>query len=196
MCVERGSQCSFLVMTRGEGGSCSLPGGCTDLGTIREQEMRGAATLFRASLTIWSLPDVMADVSATWAAAAGGSDGLVRRIRDVIDAAQPTSIITFDPAHGTTFHPAHLALGELILEAVDPERILFIETGAALDNGVYRFFNARPDVSRAFDVPGAWAYLIANASIHASQFDESLLLSLAATPMEQRRVWFATAARL
>ena len=196
MCVERGSRCSFLVMTRGEGGTCSLPGGCSDLGLIREGEMRSAAMLFDASLTIWNLPDVFGDVAAAWAAASGGRDALLSRIRNVIEIEMPTTIITFDPAHGTTGHPAHRAIGALVLEVADPQRVQVMETGATIENGAYRFFNARPDISRAFDAPAAWSYLVANAAIHVSQFDESLLRSLAATPMEQRRVWFATAARL
>ncbi len=198
MCLERGSRCSLLVMTRGEGGPCFLAGGCSDLGLIREQEMRSAAMFFRASLTIWNLPDVGDDndIAEVWSAASGGRDQLLRRIRDVIEIEQPATIITFDPAHGTTQHPAHKAIGALVLEVADPQRVQLMETGATIENGAYRFFNARPDISRAFDVPGAWAYLVANAAIHASQFDEGLLRSLAATPPEQRRVWFATAARL
>ena len=195
MCLERGSQCSFLVLTRGEGGTCSLPGGCPDLGAIREREMRSAAAFFKASVTIWALPDVFGDVAAAWSAASGGRDELRKRIQKQIDLTRPTTVVTFDPAHGTTGHPAHQAVGQLVIEAAGPTRVLLIESGAELKDGRYRFFNARPDIASAFEAPGAWTYLIANVSIHASQFDSDILRSFCRTPLDQRHVYLAPATR-
>src|SRR5687767_6067917 len=38
-CAEGGATCSFLVLTKGEGGTCGLPVCLPDLGSVREKEM-------------------------------------------------------------------------------------------------------------------------------------------------------------
>src|SRR5688500_14330528 len=61
LCAEGGATCSFLVLTKGEGGICSLPVCSPDLGSVREQEMLASAALFRGRVTQWTMPDVMSD---------------------------------------------------------------------------------------------------------------------------------------
>src|SRR5512142_208924 len=95
LCVEAGSECFMIVVTRGENGPCELPGGCTDLGMLREQEMRAAAAAFHASLTQWSYPDVMAGFEAAWP-----HDEIVGKLKQSIAMIQPTVVITLDPEHG------------------------------------------------------------------------------------------------
>src|SRR5205085_12438799 len=82
-CVERNVDCAMLVMTRGEGG------GSPD---VRSMEMQRAAEMLHATLTHWTLPDVLTDVDATWSAAAGGHAALVARIAAEIAAIAPTVI--------------------------------------------------------------------------------------------------------
>lgn len=190
-CVEGRDVCSMLVMTRGERGDCALPGGCGDLGAVRSAEMQSAADLFRAHLTLWTFGDVMSDVIGTWSAEAGGRDALISRIQSLITAERPTIIYTFDPNHGSSCHPAHRAVGELVIEAaarLNPApRIMFVET---VIQGSFVFSSATPDASWR---SGGWEYLIRDVLIHASQFTPEQMDALRRTPAEQQGVWLATA---
>lgn len=184
--------CSLLVMTRGERGDCMLPGGCGgDLGAVRAVEMQRAAELFRVHLTLWTLSDVMVDVAETWSSEAGGREALLSRIASVIVAERPTIIYTFDPYHGSTCHPAHRAVGELVIEAADRLKpiphLVFVET--IVESG-YTFSSATPE---ATSISGGWEYLIRDLEIHASQFTPEQVETLRRTPEEQRRVWLANA---
>jgi LmbE family N-acetylglucosaminyl deacetylase len=161
---------------------------------VRDREMQEAAALFRGTATQWGFPDVMDGVANAWDAAAGGRDALLGRLRSIVDVEDPTLIITFDPRHGTTCHPAHRHLGSLVHAAAGDERLFFVETAAAPDGEGYRFSDALLDRSWSFDVVRSWSYLIADAIAHASQFSATDVAALAATPDEQRVVWLAPAA--
>ncbi|HSP15780.1 MAG TPA: PIG-L family deacetylase [Thermoanaerobaculia bacterium] len=192
-CIEGTSRCSLLVTTRGENGPCELPGGCSDLGAIREQEMRSAAALFHASLTQWSLPDVMSDVAAAW-----GPD-IVTRLRQSIVIDQPTVVITFDPSHGSTCHPAHRPIGALVLDAIaamgsDAPGVFLVETRATLDDRD-RFANGLPDQAITIDARGTWHDLTEDAALHTSQFSNALVGSLAETPDAERFLFVAPASK-
>ncbi|HEX9160818.1 MAG TPA: PIG-L family deacetylase [Thermoanaerobaculia bacterium] len=192
LCVEGTSQCSLLVATRGENGGCALPGGCVDLGAIREQEMRAAAAAFRAAITQWRLPDVMSDVAATWSA-----EATIAAIAGFIASAQPTVIVTFDPNHGSTCHPAHRAIGAMVIEAarrlggVAPA-VFVVETRAIPAGSGFEFENAMKQ-SIAVDARATWHYLVDDATIHASQFTPDNVAALASTPEGQRVVFIASA---
>jgi LmbE family N-acetylglucosaminyl deacetylase len=188
-CREQGQVCSFLVFTHGERGDCSLPGGCGDLGSLRSMEMQSAADFFHAHLTLWNRSDVMTDVIATWSAETGSRGALIARIRSVIAAEEPTIIYTFDPNHGSTCHPAHRAVGELVIEAVDQSKIpvMFIETVVGDGDS---FSSA---TAGAIVVRGDWNYLIDDLQIHASQFSPDVVDLLRRTPTDQQVVWLATA---
>ena len=67
---------------------------------------------------LWSFSDVGGDVSKAWSTEAGGHDVLLERINSVIAGESPTIIYTFDPNHGSSCHPAHRAVGALVIEAV------------------------------------------------------------------------------
>ncbi len=185
LCVEESSACSMIVMTRGENGSCELPGGCSDLGALREQEMRAAAVLFRSALVQWTYRDAMSDVDTAWP-----HDEIVQRLRDAIALEAPTVVITFDPQHGSTGHPAHRALGALVREAAGDTPLMFVETTATLSDR-YHFANARPDRAIAVDARTTWHYLTEDAAIHGSQFSAPTLASLAATPAGEQRLYLA-----
>lgn len=184
-CVDGRSVCSIIVMTRGENGPCALPGGCPDLGSIREQEMHAAAAMFRATLTQWSYPDVMSGFDTLWP-----HDAIVRDLASAIAAADPTAIITFDPRHGSTEHPAHKEVGALVLDSVHDRDVWLVETAASLTDR-YHFGDAEPGQSTAIAAQADWHFLTDDAALHASQFPDAILASLRATPDAERVIYIA-----
>jgi LmbE family N-acetylglucosaminyl deacetylase len=188
LCVEGSSRCSMVVVTRGENGPCELPGGCSDLGSIREQEMRAAAAFFHASIAQWSLPDVMSGFETAW-----GAD-VVSRLRATIDTERPTIVITFDPHHGSTCHPAHRLIGALVLEAAGSSDVFLVETTATSDDR-YHFANGLRGNAITIDARASWHYLVDDAALHASQFSAATVDSLARTPEAERFLFLAPAAK-
>ncbi|HVR43426.1 MAG TPA: PIG-L family deacetylase, partial [Thermoanaerobaculia bacterium] len=151
-----GSTCAFLVLTRGEAGVCELPLCSPDLATVREQEMLSSAAIFGARVTQWSLPNVLTGFQSAWPEAG-------ERIATAILDERPDVVITFDPLHGTTCHPAHRALGALVVDLVrslDPAPPLYLlATAARLEEGRYRF-QAGTVPAMAFDGTKWWQYSI------------------------------------
>lgn len=180
-CVRGGANCSIVVMTEGEGGG--------DAG-VRIGEMTRAAALLNLRLTLWNFPDVMTEVATRWAAHAGDRATLVRQLRDLLLAERADMIFTFDPAHGTTGHPAHREIGALVLETGVPN-IYLIETAAQfVDNG-FALSNAAPNRAWTLSANDDWSYVVADAEVHASQFTPAQVESLRTLPPDQRKVWFA-----
>lgn len=172
------SECTLLVMTRGENGPCVLAAGCgSDLAATRSAELAAAAALLHSRLELWTLPDVMSDVLEQW----GGHDALVQRIADAIDTVAPTATLTFDPAHGTTCHPAHRAVGAAVAEAAGDRNVYFIETRATVDGGRYVLARAinHASASLVFDVAASWHFITDDMRTHASQFSETAIESVA-----------------
>ncbi|HWS71747.1 MAG TPA: PIG-L family deacetylase [Thermoanaerobaculia bacterium] len=187
-CAERGAHCSLLVLTRGEHGPCALPGGCgDDLGAIRATELSAAANLLHASFALWSHADVMENVRGTWPAS------IVDDIAAVVGRFAPTVVITFDPRHGSSCHPAHRAAAELAIEALarfeNPPPLLFVEAV----NRDLTLDNATPGAAglRTFD--DGWHYLLDDLAAHRSQFTDEQRAIVAATPPERQRVWLLDA---
>jgi LmbE family N-acetylglucosaminyl deacetylase len=174
------SECTLLVMTRGENGPCVLASGCgTDLGATRASELTAAAALLHSRLELWTFPDVMSDVLDQW----GGHDAVVHRVADAIERIQPTAIVTFDPAHGTTCHPAHRALGSVVAESGGDRKVYFIETRAKVDGERYVLSRAIDHSSNTliFDVAASWHFMTDDMRTHASQFPEAAIESAAET---------------
>jgi LmbE family N-acetylglucosaminyl deacetylase len=186
-CAERGAECSLLVLTHGEHGPCALPEGCSDLGAIRTAEMNAAATLLHASLTLWSHPDVMENVRGTWPAS------IVDDIATEVARFRPTVVITFDPRHGSSCHPAHRAAAELTIEALaridNPPQLLFVETV----NRDLSLENATPGAAGLRTLSDGWHYLLDDLAAHRSQFTDEQRAILVATPQERQRVWLLDA---
>ncbi len=178
-CVRGGASCAFLVLTAGENG-----GTAPDLGTIRMGEMARAAALFNARLTQWTLPDAMGDFGTAW----GDRAELVRRIGDVIALEHPDMILTFNPVHGSTGHPAHRELGQLVLDT-GAKNIFFLETVA---NG-FTLSNGAPDRAWVYFARDDWQWVVRDAETHASQFTPEQVETLRTLPEEQRRVWLRPA---
>jgi hypothetical protein len=108
--------------------------------------MRAAAALFKANLTQMTLPDVSENIPAQWGAAAGNREEIVAQIASMIHFLRPGAVLTFDPVHGTTCHPAHREAGRLVLDAYarlgnDVPPLIQIETGVLQTASSYRFFN-------------------------------------------------------
>lgn len=170
-CVRGGVSCSILVLTRGEGG------GDPD---VRTGEMARAAALLNARLTQWSFPDVM----GPWPE----RDALIRQIGDVIATEKPEMILTFDPAHGTTGHPAHRETGALVL-ATGAGGVYLLQTLAHFDGDRISLCTADPKAWQ-IDTGSDWEdYAVRDMEIHASQFTPAQVESLRALPPEQRKVW-------
>lgn len=199
-CVDGSSSCSLLVMTRGENGECGLAGGCSpDLGAVRTMEMASAAALLRSRLTQWSYSDLMQSVESVWSAQAGTRDALVRRIAALIENERPTIVITFDPNHGSSCHPAHRVIGALTIEAAalvpNPPPVYLVETRYTVANGAFVFANA-VSFSRTmttFNAASAWHYLLEDVRTHASQFTAAQADALDELPAAQKQVYLMPA---
>ena len=186
-CIDETDRCSLLVMTRGEGGGDPA---------VRTGEMQRAADLFRAHLDLWDFGDVGVNVADTWSAQAGDHDALVERIAAEIVQENPTIIYTFDPNHGSTCHPAHRALGALVIEAIDrlrsaPPRVQFVETIVEFLPGDFLFQSAIPD-AMIIDANATWRFLVEDAALHVSQFTAEQVEALRNIPAGERRVYLAT----
>lgn len=172
------SECTLLVMTRGENGPCVLASGCgADLAATRASELTAAAALLHSRLELWTLPDVMTGVLDQW----DGHDAFVGRIADAIERVRPAAILTFDPAHGTTCHPAHRTVGSAVAEAAGDRKVYFIETRAKVENGRYELSRAidRASTTLVFYVAPSWQFMTDDMRAHASQFSELAIESVA-----------------
>lgn len=179
-CIRGGARCSFLVMTTGN---------AAGLGEIRSGEMARSAALLNAGLTQWTFSDVMENVAAVWSAEAGDRATLVRRIADVIATEKPDMVLTLDPRHGTTGHPAHREIGSLVLES-GAKNVFLLETAAQFVGNGFELSNAEPVRSWVFVANDDWQYATRVAEIHATQFTSEQVESLRTLPVDQRRVWF------
>ncbi len=184
-CLESTSRCSILVMTRGENGACVLPDGCgSDLGTLRVKELNAAAAKLGATAEAWQLPDVMSDVAAQWDATAGEHAALLAELQQAIKAAAPTMILTFDPAHGSTCHPAHMTIASLVTEAVGrlehPSTLMYLETRATFANNRHTLYRGVTTARTLLIVnaTAAWHYVSDDLGAHASQFTPAEIASI------------------
>ena len=184
-CVDGLSDCSILVMTRGENGGD---------GTIRTQEMQSAATLLHSRLTQWTLPDVMQFASNPW-----NRGALVQQIANVIESERPSIVITFDPNHGSSCHPAHRALASIVVDAAaiasPSPPVYFVETFYTVGAGNFIFRNAVTWSAAllTWNASSTWQFLIDDVRAHASQFTSAQVEALAALPYEQKQVWLMPA---
>jgi LmbE family N-acetylglucosaminyl deacetylase len=103
----------FLVLTRGEGGECCLPGGqVDDLGAKRTAEVERVAELYNATIEVESFFNASIPVESfpyrhelarTWAAKDDPAMVVARTIRTF----RPDVVVTFAPDYGSTGHPEH-----------------------------------------------------------------------------------------
>ena len=162
-CVDGTSRCMIIVLTRGENGGDP---------NVRSSEMRAAAALLHADLEQWDFADTM-NPSADWDRTA-----LVPRLRDAIAAFRPTMILTFDPVHGTTCHPAHRAIAPLVIEAAGTKNVFYSEMRATPQLALSIGING---ASRRFQGNLPWHFLVDDLRAHASQFTPEQVDALAAS---------------
>ncbi|HUR82074.1 MAG TPA: PIG-L family deacetylase [Thermoanaerobaculia bacterium] len=167
-CIDRGASCAILVLTRGEAGGDPH---------VRTAEMARAAAMLNLRLTQQSLPDVL----APWP----DREAIVEMIRSVVASENPDMILTFDPEHGTTGHPAHRETGALVRDS-GAQNVWLLETLARIEpDGIE--IGVKEPFTWAF--AGDWQYVIRDAANHSSQFTEAQVESLRTVPPERRRVW-------
>jgi LmbE family N-acetylglucosaminyl deacetylase len=175
------------VLTQGESGGSAA---------VRVGEMQRAGEMLHATLTLWTFSDVLTNVDATWSSQAGGREALVARIAAAIAASAPAVVYTFDPRHGSTCHPAHRALGALVIEALarlsSPPALFLVETVAGFEGNVPTFGSAVAEPI-VIDASTHWSYLVRDAQIHSSQFPAAQIEALANVPPEQRRIYLIDA---
>lgn len=115
-CQHRGNTCAIALLTRGEGGECSLgETACAgaDLGAIRAGEAMEAAAGYGATLEIGTYPNITSEElelpdafelsKQRWEAIADPAQW----IADVITGFNPDLVVTLDPDHGFTGHVEH-----------------------------------------------------------------------------------------
>ena len=180
-CVRGAASCAILVMTTGN---------AAGLGDTRAVEMQQSAALLDLRLTQWTFSDAMANVDATWATEAGDRATLIARLSAFIAAEHPDLILTLDPRHGSTCHPAHRAIGQLVADT-GAANLFFLETAARFIGEGFELWNASPQHAWIYAANDDWQYTVRVAEVHATQFSAAQVESLRTLPVPQRRVWFA-----
>lgn len=191
-CREQHAQCTLLILTRGERGACLRTDGCApDLATVRSGEAGAASQYFGADLILWSLPNGDGSTPPGWTGDVAG------RMAALIEAVAPELVLTFDPRHGTTCHPDHMAVGSVVLDAV--QRLSGAPPVYLLESRVTTtpVIHFAPAVLGAIRFDGDWQAILDDAQRHPSQFDAAWLAAIANVPPEERAVFVipASAAR-
>ena len=119
-----GNPLFFFVLNHGDGGECNLPGGChPDLRTVRGEEMKAVARLYKADLKheyYYNAP-LPADsfpprheIAEMWRDQGDPAMNIAMAIRTF----RPDVLLTFDPVHGFTGHPEHQLASRFATQAV------------------------------------------------------------------------------
>ena len=206
-CREERARCCFLILTRGEGGSCLRLDGCRpDVASVRSAEAGAASQYFGADSILLTYPNTAGVAKPAWRASVGDRPDVVAAVAAYIEAFHPSLVLTFDPRHGSTCHPDHLETGAIVLDAgkrlsYQPE-IELLETRVTFvfDPLIIHFAPAVSGAQR-FDAneiltstqDSAWAEIIHDMARHPSQFDESWLAAIHSVPWADRAVYFAPA---
>lgn len=199
------TRCVFLVLTRGEGGSCGLQSGCfPNLGALRTLEMQASARLFDAGL----VQETLANASATaqqardvWVNEAGSEAALVERVARVMRTERVDLVVTFDPLHGGTCHGEHRATSAVALVAADSAAIP--RSRVLLVSSILTVESPAAPVAVGFTAPGGgeatwsfsggtWQRLADVMRTHASQFTSVLVDAAANAPQRLRTSYFRT----
>jgi LmbE family N-acetylglucosaminyl deacetylase len=206
-CRQEGVRCAFLILTRGEGGTCLRLDGChPDIASVRSAEAGSASQYFGADLILLTYPNSATLDKPVWRTPSGDRPDVVAVVADSIETFHPGMVLTFDPRHGTTCHPDHLETGAIVLDAVkqlsyEPE-VDLIETRVtfASDPLIIHFAPAVAGLQR-FDAneiltstqTPAWSEITQDMERHPSQFDDSWLVAIQNVPSAERAVYFASA---
>ena len=206
-CRQKHVRCAFLILTRGEGGTCLRSDGCQpDIASVRSAEAGSASQYFGATSILLTYPNTAGVDKPDWRSASGDRPDVVTSVAHYIEAFHPSLVLTFDPRHGTTCHPDHRETGAIVLDAVkllsyEPDLYL-LETRVtfAFDPLVIHFAPAVAGLQR-FDAneiltsgqTTAWSEITQDMSRHPSQFDGSWLAAIENVPTGDRAVYIAPA---
>ncbi len=196
LCVERGYRCSFAVFTAGERGVCRDGSACSHLAAAREREMQRSAASIGAGVLQWRYPDGSAldprDVIRNWSGR-GGCTALISQLEDVMRSADV--VLTFDPAHGTSEHPDHRAVGELVETAVArmsrPPALYTIENRVEVERGgsdIRWLDSPQAPPGSLVSAPRSWSYAVNVARRYRTQFDAEAVRRISDTPRSARTV--------
>jgi len=131
LCPRAGVSCDFAVATGG--------------GSVTEAELRSLAEYIGGRVQIMlDLPpsrpgDSPEQVHADWSRHLGDID-LTRLMASLLEASEPDVVMALDPRHGVTCHPQHLAIGNILLEAIaagafPAERVVFASHSLRMEDG-------------------------------------------------------------
>jgi LmbE family N-acetylglucosaminyl deacetylase len=209
-CRDQHARCTFLVVTRGDAGTCLRVGGCLpDITTVRSSEAGAASQYFGADLLLLSLKDGGGNAPPPWDIHEGGSLRIISTIAEFIQAVAPQIVVTFDPRHGSTCHPDHRAVASIALEAVkllpSAPTVYLLETRLFVDPEPFalHFRSAASDTLR-FDAnvilgttqAPAWNAIVDDMEYHASQFDDRWITAARNVPASDRAVFIAPASSI
>jgi LmbE family N-acetylglucosaminyl deacetylase len=184
------------------------PEGCIpDLGTVRSGEAGAASEYFGADSILLTYQDGGGSVAPVWDVNAGGSPDVIPMIANYIKAVAPEAVVTFDPRHGTTCHPDHRALGNIVADAVKqidaPPQLYFLETRVTFDAQPFAV-HLLPAITSAerfdanlqlgFTRGAAWNAISDDMQRHSSQFDGRWIAAIQNVPAAQRSVFLMPAA--
>jgi LmbE family N-acetylglucosaminyl deacetylase len=204
-CRNEHARCAFLLFTRGELGQCLRADGCLpDIATVRSSEAGAASQYFGAQSHHLTLPDGGGSTPPSWSLETGDQTALVLEVSKYIEGFAPELILTFDPRHGTTCHPDHRAVGEIVLAALKllakPPQVYLLETRVtyAAEPFAITFSPAIQDAIRfdaarslASENGPAWNAVIADMQRHPSQFDSTWIGAASNVPATERAVFIA-----
>lgn len=226
VCRFRGATCHLVVAAEAKSPGCMRTLNLEDreaCSSMRRLETAASAANLNATYEFLGWEDLLAPWNDAgldrnlkeWAAAAGGHDRLVERIRESLQRFRPDFLLGFDPRHGTSCHPGHRAAMLLTLEAVNnlPAELrpqVWLESDFAVPT------MAPPDLAPILDGYGVvrwpgddtpttwydanfplpngrtgWDYLVDSFRLNSTQFPEVATGKITPTPPElYRRIPF------
>ncbi len=214
-CVDGNQSCALLVLTRGEAGNCKRPAVCggADLGSVRARELNASAALFGAGVEAWDLGDGTGrdarSVIDAWSLRSGGTEVLRERMVDAMRRWSPSVVYTFDPRHGSTCHPDHIATAALVLVAAADLGQAAPEVRLVASTFDFRFAPSRIGYRPVVNDPAvvrvdataelaslggeAWGYVVRVLEAHASQFTDDEVAGFRGATADQRGVYWLSA---
>lgn len=195
LCASGKNVCRFLLLTRGEAGTCRLADECRNLAALRASEGSNSAAILDAAVTQWQLPDGMSHradlVLGAWSRNAGGCKVLLGRMQAALAGAD--IVLSFEPDPGTSHDTDHFATAILVESTLAsmkrPPALFTIRNPVHIARGGAEMFLSPAAGHRQGELrstPGDWAWTLAAARVYRSQFDRAAIEHLEATPKPAR----------
>ena len=218
VCKMPGKSCSFVLANSGYKGVCYKDNGgnsnCGQLSndTIRRMEMRASVDYIEGTgenLEIHHTKngftaDEIGIIESDWNTSVTGS--YKNYIKNKINEVKPDIIITHDPRHGTTCHPEHRVIGDIVYRVVKESPFMIrndayvvtnrrvvvggkigLDSANTVDPSNWQY-NANTSRLPYFGNITGWNFLTNVVSKHPSQFNAPLRYAIATVPAENRRI--------